>query len=214
MGVPAPARGPRWPRGSAVRAAPSGLLLLRRWACFRQRWLWNDSVPKAGPKGRRPCPAVIHPRSVGSQKPGVPLGAAAPCARWSAFEHPGSVPLGMSTARSVPYSKVTASLVPSCSGNSEPNSVWDTVATQELLNAVWKVNGRKVMLLVKLKTPSGALTSRYPHSRKAGRVLARRNCPHLLDAGVGFGHGRLIKEVPYLFVAFIIRKWSLYMWSL
>lgn len=58
-------RRPRCPQGSEARAAPSGLLLPRRGACFRQRWLWNDSVPKAGPRDLR-CPPVggTHPPSV------------------------------------------------------------------------------------------------------------------------------------------------------
>lgn len=51
-------QGLRCPHGSEVRAAPSGLLLLRRGACFRQRWLWHDSVPRAGPRDLR-CPARL-----------------------------------------------------------------------------------------------------------------------------------------------------------
>lgn len=120
---PAPRpEGPRWRQGSEVRAAPSGLLLPRRGACFRQRWLWDDSVPKAGPGASVSVLSVIHPRCVSPGSQECPWEQPRPTHLPS---HILTVVLSFLECprQKVFHSRVTASLPPSCTESSEPNSV-------------------------------------------------------------------------------------------
>lgn len=97
----------RWLQGSEVQAAPAGLLLLRRRACFRQRWLWNDSVPKAEPSGLG-CPT--HPWLTHSQVLPEP-GAAACSSALIGLRSPSwwYCPFNQPREKVFPYSKVIAS---------------------------------------------------------------------------------------------------------
>lgn len=84
---------------------------------------------------------------------------------------------------SVPSSRVIASLMPCCSGNSEPDiaSGWYAVATQEVfVKCSQKSEWENIDVARTVENPSKAFTLRYLPSQ----ALARLQCLDLRGAGV------------------------------